>query len=128
MWHAKAGAAIKVCLTLSTSGDRHHVILTDPLPAGLEAINPDFDGEAPVLLDSGSDTSKWWRKLWYQHQAMRDTRVEAFSSYISSGRYDFSYFARATSIGHFAAPPAKAEEMYNPDSFGRTQSDRFVVE
>jgi uncharacterized protein YfaS (alpha-2-macroglobulin family) len=28
----------------------------------------------------------------------------------------------------FVAPPAKAEEMYAPETFGRSSSDRVIVE
>jgi len=36
--------------------------------------------------------------------------------------------ARATTPGTFIAPPAKAEEMYSPEVFGRSASDWVVVE
>jgi uncharacterized protein YfaS (alpha-2-macroglobulin family) len=35
---------------------------------------------------------------------------------------------RATTPGSFAAAPAKAEEMYGPESFGRSASERVLVE
>jgi alpha-2-macroglobulin len=36
--------------------------------------------------------------------------------------------ARATTPGTFVAPPAKAEEMYHPEVFGRSASDWVIVE
>jgi uncharacterized protein YfaS (alpha-2-macroglobulin family) len=36
--------------------------------------------------------------------------------------------ARATTPGTFVVPPTKAEEMYMPETFGRSASDRVVVE
>jgi uncharacterized protein YfaS (alpha-2-macroglobulin family) len=42
--------------------------------------------------------------------------------------YSYSYVARATTPGTFVVPPAKAEEMYAPETFGRTGTDRVVVE
>ena len=44
------------------------------------------------------------------------------------GNYVYSYLARATTPGSFVVPPAKAEEMYAPETFGRSASDRLVVE
>ena len=44
------------------------------------------------------------------------------------GVYEYSYTARATTPGHFVVPPAKAEEMYSPEVFGRSGSDVVVVE
>ena len=35
--------------------------------------------------------------------------------------------SRATTIGSFVVPPAKAEEIYAPEVFGRTASDRVVI-
>jgi hypothetical protein len=34
----------------------------------------------------------------------------------------------ATTPGKFVAPPAKAEEMYSPEVFGRSASDWVIVE
>jgi uncharacterized protein YfaS (alpha-2-macroglobulin family) len=44
------------------------------------------------------------------------------------GVYEYSYIARATTPGTFIAPPAKAEEMYSPEVFGRSSSDWVIVE
>jgi hypothetical protein len=57
-----------------------------------------------------------------------DERTEAFTSLLWDGVYDYSYIARATTPGTFIAPPAKAEEMYSPEVFGRSGSDWVVVE
>jgi uncharacterized protein YfaS (alpha-2-macroglobulin family) len=42
--------------------------------------------------------------------------------------YQYSYLARATTVGAFVAPPARAEQMYAPETFGRSGSDRVVVQ
>ncbi|MFN2220151.1 MAG: hypothetical protein ACK2UA_16205, partial [Anaerolineae bacterium] len=70
----------------------------------------------------------WWWGPWYEHQNMRDERAEAFTSLLWDGVYDYSYVARATTPGNFVVPPAKAEEMYSPEVFGRSASDRVIVE
>jgi uncharacterized protein YfaS (alpha-2-macroglobulin family) len=44
------------------------------------------------------------------------------------GVYRHSYVARATTPGRFVVPPAKAEEMYAPEVFGRGSSDWVIVE
>ena len=106
--------------------------LVDFLPAGLEAVNPELKGAPPgthIGEDSNQDDDNngrrgrwfcWWRRPWYEHTNMRDERVEAFSSLLWEGTHSFNYVARATSIGSFVIPPAKAEEMYTPEMFGRT--------
>jgi uncharacterized protein YfaS (alpha-2-macroglobulin family) len=59
---------------------------------------------------------------------MRDERVEAFASLLWDGVWDYTYVARATTPGSFVVPPAKAEEMYAPETFGRSGGDRMIVE
>jgi hypothetical protein len=40
----------------------------------------------------------------------------------SAGDRELVFEARATSPGKYVAPPAKVEEMYNPECFGRSNS------
>src|SRR6266536_1025110 len=70
----------------------------------------------------------WWRPEWFEHQNLRDERAEAFTSLLWEGVYKYSYVARATTPGEFIVPPAKAEEMYHPEIFGRGKTDRVRVE
>ena len=69
-----------------------------------------------------------WRSVWFDHQNLRDERAEAFTSLLWEGVYNYSYVARATTPGEFVVPPAKAEEMYHPETFGRGKTDRVRVE
>ena len=81
--------------------------------------------------DPDSTTSRygwWWWGTWYEHQNLRDERAEAFTSLLWDGVYQYSYIARATTPGRFVVPPAKAEEMYAPEVFGRSGSDVVIVE
>jgi uncharacterized protein YfaS (alpha-2-macroglobulin family) len=48
--------------------------------------------------------------------------------YLAEGSYQFSYTARATTPGTFFAAPAKAEEMYSPETFGRSAGQTIVIE
>jgi hypothetical protein len=127
VWHVKSGARVRVVLSMYTPARRYHVALVDPLPAGLEAQNPALavTGEAP----EDPDTQKsWWWWPWYEHQNLRDERAEAFSTLLWEGVYTYSYVTRATTPGQYVAPPAKAEEMYAPETFGRSAVDRVIVE
>ena len=129
VWHIRAGARVRVKLTMAAPSRRVHVALVDPLPAGLEILNPELAVTAELPLDpSRSQGKRRWLGSWYQHQNLRDERAEAFTSYLWAGVYEYSYMARATTPGAFVAPPAKAEEMYAPETFGRTGTDWIVVE
>lgn len=59
---------------------------------------------------------------------MRDERLEAFSTLLWEGVYDYDYVARATTPSTFVVPPTKAEEMYAPETFSRRSSDVVIVE
>ena len=131
VWHIRAGARVRVKLKMVADNRRYHVALVDPLPAGLEIVNPDLavSGSTPQEPDSfESRYGWWWWGTWYEHQNLRDERAEAFTSLLWDGVYDYSYIARATTPGKFIAPPAKAEEMYSPEVFGRSGSDWVIVE
>jgi uncharacterized protein YfaS (alpha-2-macroglobulin family) len=131
-WHIKAGSRVRVKLTMVNENRRYHVALVDPLPAGLEPMNPRLATTGPIPTDPNEQKSRgrywWWYGPWYEHQNMRDERVEAFASLLWEGVHSYEYVARATTPGNFVVPPPKAEEMYMPETFGRGGSDRVIVE
>jgi uncharacterized protein YfaS (alpha-2-macroglobulin family) len=108
---------------------RYHVALVDPLPAGFETLNPTLAATESLPKDpKQTGVSGWWRPEWFEHQNLRDERTEAFASLLWEGVYNYSYLARATTPGDFVTPPAKAEEMYHPETFGRSRTDRVRIE
>lgn len=130
-WHIKAGARVRVRLSMVAGNRRYHVALVDPLPAGLEIVNPSLAVSGSVPQDPNAADYRygwWWWGPWYEHQNMRDDRAEAFTPLLWEGVYNYSYVARATTPGTFVVPPARAEEMYSPEVFGRSASDRVTVE
>ncbi|HWN08876.1 MAG TPA: DUF6049 family protein [Pyrinomonadaceae bacterium] len=135
-WLIKAGARVRVRVTMSNPARRYHVALVDPLPAGLEPLNPELATTEKLPADSSSnrdgkgifDSYRYWRGTWYEHQNLRDERVEAFTLMLWEGVHEYTYFARATTPGLFVVPPSRAEEMYAPETFGRGQSDRVRVQ
>ncbi len=129
-WTIKAGARVKVHLRMYASTRRYHVALVDPLPAGLEPINPGLAGSQPDKPPSNTTDNayrSWYSSHWFEFQNLRDAQAEAFTALLSEGAYDYSYTARATTPGVFVVPPPKAEEMYQPEVFGRGGTDRVVV-
>jgi hypothetical protein len=131
-WRVRAGAQVRVRLTMVAPARRYHVALVDPLPAGLEPLNPALavTGDVPASPNPQLPARGYWwlAHNWFQHQNLRDERVEAFTPLLWEGVYNYSYVARATTPGMFVVPPPKAEEMYHPETFGRGSTDRLVVE
>ena len=131
-WVIRAGARVRVKLTMHTESRRYHVALVDPMPAGLEALNPELRGTQAAPEDDGAGSpggrrGGWWWGPWYEHENLRDERAEAFTPLLWEGVYSYTYYARATTPGEFVVPPTKAEEMYAPETFGRAASDVVVV-
>jgi uncharacterized protein YfaS (alpha-2-macroglobulin family) len=122
----KAGDLVRVTLTLQLTKERRFVAVTDPLPAGFEPVESWFATSAAGLVirqDSQGDAddwSSWWRRGGFDHVERHDDRVELFATRLGVGRHTFSYVVRATTAGVFRTAPAHAEEMYEPEVFGRT--------
>ena len=111
VWHFRAGARVRAIVEMKAPTLWYHVALIDPLPAGLEGVKP-----------GGSDG--WGR---WDHENLRDDRAEAFVDAVS-GRRTYKHLLRATTRGTFLAAPAHVEEMYHPETFGRSASERVIVE
>jgi uncharacterized protein YfaS (alpha-2-macroglobulin family) len=94
------------------------VALVDPLPAGFEIVNDALATSERV--EHGKDESRW------DFTNLRDNRSEAFALSLAEGQRRMVYVVRATTPGVFIAAPAKAEEMYSPETFGRSAGE--VVE
>lgn len=131
-WRVKLGAAVRVRVSMVARGRRYHVALVDPLPAGLEPMNAALAVTGDIPKDpkelSRRDAGFFWSRSWYEHQNLRDERAEAFTSLLWDGVHEYVYVARATTPGAFVVPPAKAEEMYAPETFGRSAGDRMLIE
>jgi hypothetical protein len=143
-WRIRAGARVRVRVTMVAPSRRYHVALVDPLPAGLEPLNPALAITGTVPGDGGSNVTPigapglggprlpghwwWWSRPWFDHQNLRDDRVEAFSALLWEGVHTYRYVARATTPGTFVVPPPKAEEMYAPETFGRGATNRVIIE
>ncbi|MCB9715500.1 MAG: hypothetical protein H6712_16645 [Myxococcales bacterium] len=109
---------------------RGYLAVTDRLPAGFEALQPDLwtvasvpelDEEHPLyehLRWSGSPAS---------HVELRDDRAQFYFDRVWGEWVHATYLMRATTPGQFTAPPAMAELMYEPDSAGYSQERSFTV-
>ncbi|MBA2544763.1 MAG: hypothetical protein H0V17_34280, partial [Deltaproteobacteria bacterium] len=117
-YKVKLGALVLVTLEVLSSAQRSGVAVVDPLPAGFEPVNT----RLAISERVDSDTAAW------DHVNLRDNRSEAFAMSFAAGSRRFTYTVRATTPGTFAAAPAKAEEMYAPETFGRTSGTRVIIE
>ncbi|HXE79584.1 MAG TPA: MG2 domain-containing protein [Vicinamibacterales bacterium] len=129
----KAADLVRVTLRFRLTKERRYVAVTDPLPAGFEPVESWFATTAAALAAEqdrqreydGTDEdawTNWWRRGGFDHVERHDDRVNLFATRLSEGVHVFSYIVRATTAGRFRTAPARGEEMYEPEVFGRTST------
>jgi uncharacterized protein YfaS (alpha-2-macroglobulin family) len=105
---------------ITTDHDLQNVIVEDPLPGGLEAIDTTFQTATSYFQPGLSDWS-----IDYQ-QIYRD-RVLTFAAELPAGVYAVHYLVRSVTPGDFAWPGARVSLQYFPEEFGRTATSRLTV-
>jgi uncharacterized protein YfaS (alpha-2-macroglobulin family) len=131
----QAGDLVRVTLTFQLPKERRFVAVTDPLPAGFEAVESWFETTKSSLaqqtLQYGERSQDSWRRNWgvgyFDHVERHDDRLQLFATSLSEGSHTFSYVVRATTSGTFRTAPTRVEEMYSPEIFGRTASTQIEV-
>jgi uncharacterized protein YfaS (alpha-2-macroglobulin family) len=130
----KRGELVRVDLYLSLAAPRHFVVVDDPVPGGLEPVNRDLatastvDADETAFRAAGgsfwfkySDWSEYGVALWsFYHRELLHEAARFYADYLPAGNYHLSYGAQAMADGEFLASPAKAEEMYDPDVYGKS--------
>jgi alpha-2-macroglobulin len=125
----KAGDLVRVTLRLRLTTERRFVAMSDPLSAGFEPVESWFtttardlaaDQESQGRSEGESAWRAWWERGGFDHVERHNDRVLAFATRLSEGAHEFSYIVRATTVGTYRTAPAHAEEMYQPEVFGRT--------
>jgi alpha-2-macroglobulin len=130
VWHIKAGARVRVRLTMVADNRRYHVALVDPLPAGLEIVNPALAVSQSVPQDPDASTIATAGGGGALVRASKHARRAGRGLYAAplGGCLYLHLYRPRHHPGTFVAPPAKAEEMYSPEVFGRSGSDWVIVE
>ncbi|MBI5414898.1 Ig-like domain-containing protein [Candidatus Peregrinibacteria bacterium] len=134
VFSAEKGERLRGKLTLLVPETRYLVSVREALPAGLEAVNFNLETADKSLLLNDENTLKsgdtwyWWNNLsYFEHTEIRDDAVLLFAETLPSGVYEYNFYVEAVTEGSFEHLPAKAEEMYHPEVFGRTQGEVFSV-
>jgi len=129
----RRGELVRVDLYVSLPTARNFVAVNDPVPGGLEPVNRDLATASIVDADKGEFQhagGSWWFRYgewssygvsrWsFYHQELRHNAVRFYSEYLPAGNYHLSYTAQAIAPGAFVVMPVSAEEMYDPDIYGK---------
>jgi uncharacterized protein YfaS (alpha-2-macroglobulin family) len=118
-----AGELLAMDIVVGARSAQEHVVIDVPLPAGLEAINPDIPIES---LAVGPDVVAH-KDFAFAHQELQAERVLIFPRSIRPGLAKHTIFLRALLAGNYEMPGAHAEVMYSPEIRGRGQASRVTV-
>ena len=127
------GDVVQVRLRVANEAPRYYVVVHDPVPAGLEAIDTTLATsaqQAPQGDPEGESADLTGRPQWFSpfnHTEMRDAEVVLFADHLPPGVHEYSYTARATVAGTFLHPGATAEEMYAPEIRGRSEGGQLWI-
>jgi len=77
------------------------------------------------MYEVQSDT--YTQTLMPTHTESHDDRLFLFVENLPAGVYEYEYYLRALVPGEFQHLPARAEESYFPEIFGRTSGDLITV-
>ncbi len=140
---ADVGDLILIDLIVVSPDPREQVVLDDPLPAGLEAVQSGLattatslgvtepngegdDADREMSDDDARANGRAYNESSY-HREVHDDRVLTFVTHMAAGMFHYRYLARATTSGRFIVPPTRVECMYEPETFGRTGGGIFEV-
>jgi uncharacterized protein YfaS (alpha-2-macroglobulin family) len=117
---APVGKNVRVRLTVVAPTALYFVKVSDPFAAGME----------PVELPSGRGDPIPLMKFWpwfFSHTQLYDDRAEIYADYLPAGTHEFEYTMHASLAGSFNVMPAFVTQAYFPETFGRSDGQKFVV-
>lgn len=109
----KPGEVFDIGLEIITDHPVDHVVIKDPLPAGLEAVDNSFQ-TANLALEAKSDSWQLGYRTIYKD------RIIAYSDHLETGVYNLHYLVRSVTPGTFIWPGAEVYLQYLPEEFGRS--------
>ncbi len=115
-----AAQVYDVELQIVTDHDVDRVVIADPLPAGLEAVDTSFATTSPALPVPATSWAIGDQQIFTDH-------IEAYADHLSAGIYRLHYLARSVTPGTFAWPGATAHLVDRPDEFGRSAGSLVTV-
>jgi alpha-2-macroglobulin len=115
------GQVYDVGLEIITDHPVDRVVITDPLPAGFEAVDNSFQTSTPYFKAKGDN----WQ---VNYQTIYKDRIVAFGDRLNPGVYTLHYLVRSVTPGTFIYPGAEAHLQYAPEEFGRSAATSLIVE
>jgi uncharacterized protein YfaS (alpha-2-macroglobulin family) len=104
-----------------------YLLVEDHLPGGLEALNEKLNTASHTGAPEWDEPAYYWQEYGYNHKEVHAGRVNFFITELPAGAHTYTYLARATHPGTFAALPAEVSAMYDLSLWGRSESKLFTI-
>lgn len=112
----RRGERVKVDLEIAVPAWMTYVVVDDPVPGGLEPVNPDLataSAEDAAVMDLGGGAYPYP----FYHRELRFDAVRHYADYLAQGRYRLSWIGQAVASGEFRVDAPRVEQMYDPDVY-----------
>lgn len=117
----QAGQVFDIGLEIITDHPINHLVITDPLPAGLEAVDTSFQTSTPYFQPQ---QDSW--EIGYQ--TLERDRILAYGDHLEAGVYSLHYLVRSVTPGTFLWPGSEVHLEYAPEEFGRAIATTLEVQ
>jgi len=119
----RVGDVVRVTLTCAKAApELEYFVLEDYLPACMEAINPNVPSQA-----AGLELPRRAWSPWFDHKEYLADRVRGFCTrWGGRDLLNMSYYARVKRAGTSTAPPAEAQLMYEPQTYGLSPNTTII--
>jgi len=119
--NVESGQVFDIGLEIISDRPVDHIVIKDPLPAGLEAVDQSFQTATTALQAQADSWQLGYRDIY------RD-RIIAYADHLEPGVYSLHYLVRSVTPGTFLWPGAEVHLQYAPEEFGRSASSTLQIE
>ncbi|MFZ4598432.1 MAG: alpha-2-macroglobulin family protein [Terrimicrobiaceae bacterium] len=120
----RLGDEVLISYRMTSEKAQSFIALEDPLPAGMEVINPNLAMFGALYPAAGTSDIP---AADLSHAEMRDDQTNLYFDSLSPGLHSYAVLARATSVGRFAWPSAQMSPMYDARFTARSAPTTFLV-
>ncbi|MDQ2872408.1 MAG: Ig-like domain-containing protein [Candidatus Eremiobacteraeota bacterium] len=115
-----SGQVLDVAISIITDHPVDKVLLSDPLPAGFEAVDTSFSTTPAFYAPLAGSWQIDYQRIYHD-------RVEAFAQHLDAGVYEFDYLVRVVTPGTYRWPGTQAKLLDAPEEFGRAAAAQTFV-
>ena len=108
-----AGNVYDVGIEIAVDHPVDRIVITDPLPAGFEALDTSFQTTASYY----QPLTQAWQ---IDYQQIYQDRITAYAQHLDPGVYMLHYLVRSVTPGEYLWPGANAYLLDAPEEFGRS--------